>query len=675
MRLRTKLVLTILLEIVLTITIAGLWAYQGSKSEIERLARDLLVARTEYAYAICQRYQLHYGGPTPELKEEIKAVRIANDGYIVALDNSPSAARGTLIIHPTDEGNNLNNERFPHIQAVFREVDAQGQPDRYASFITYRQETEARGRQGELKIAYYMYYKPWHWILLSSAYERDLFQSSDVVRQRTIEAVSAMTVAGLIIMTLSVRRILAPLKQLTQTTQEVAAGKLDATFVFESQDEIGDLARSFNTMLRSVQHNLRIAQEFDIARRMQMEMLPPAPPDFAGLKIAARSIPATEVGGDFYDFIPLDERRLALIVGDVSGKGVSGAMVMSAALSALRHAAEQRHEPHEILQSANRRLARDLNRNMFVAAFCGLFDLESKRFIYANAGQPLPLLHRNGEAFYLPAPQAGDLLPLGIQPRLCYGHQLLQLQAGDVLVFYTDGIVDMMNDAHEPYSFERLRAAVQQHAPQTDLPGLLPLLIADAENFAGAQNRIDDLTLVAAQFDDLAPGQQAESHSRLMGEFHGAAARETRLQIPSQCGYEKLAMEAAAALAQGMGFAPARIADLRTAVAEACLNAMEHGNRWQEHESVEIVLQPERGGLAVQIIDRGAGFDAEAKPVHDLSSKISGAEAPRGMGLFLIAQLADRIDHQVLPGLGHVTTLHFMRSAEPRQPSSGKEVS
>ena len=121
MTLRSKLVLTVLLEIALTITIVGLWAYQGSKNEIERLARDLLISRTEYAYALCESYDLHYGGPTPKLKDEIKAVRIANDGYIVALDNSPSAANGTLIIHPTDEGNNLNQDRFPHIQAVFRD--------------------------------------------------------------------------------------------------------------------------------------------------------------------------------------------------------------------------------------------------------------------------------------------------------------------------------------------------------------------------------------------------------------------------------------------------------------------------------------------------------------------------------------------------------------------------
>ncbi len=672
MTLRSKLVLTVLLEIALTITIVGLWAYQGSKSEIERLARDLLVARTEYAYARCESYNLHYGGPTPALKDEIKAVRIANDGYIVALDNSPSAANGTLIIHPSDEGNNLNNDRFPHIQTVFHDVNAHGQRDRYAAFISYRQETEARGRQGEVKIAYYMYYRPWHWILLSSAYERDLFQSSGIVLQRTIEAVSAMTIVGLLIMTFSVRKILAPLKQLTLTTQEVAAGKLDATFVFDSKDEIGDLARSFNTMLRSLQHNLRMAQEFDIARRMQMEMLPAAPPALPGLKIAARSIPATEVGGDFYDFIPLDGHRIAIIIGDVSGKGVSGAMVMSAALSALRHAAEERQQPQEILQSANRRLARDLNQNMFVAVFCGLLDLEQRLLVYANAGQTMPLLLRNGEAFYLPLPRAGDLLPLGIQPQICYGHHHFELHSGDLLVFYTDGIVDMMNDAHEPYSFDRFRAAVQSRAPHTSLPEILDFLIADAERFAGAQNRIDDLTLVAARFEGL-PQMQTLSpvgpESRYLHDLRRAPAHEIRLTIPSQCGYEKLAMDAAAAMAERAGFRPARIADLCTAVSEACLNAIEHGNRSQESENVEIIFKLEEQGLMVQVVDTGTGFTAAARPSPDLANKISGQEAPRGMGLFLMEQLVDQVEHAALSPRGHVTTL-WLAGEQKRKGSS-----
>lgn len=318
MKIRSKLLLAVLLEIALTIVIVILYAYQGAH-ELEQLARDLLRAQTDFAYAVCDRYNQRYGRPTEELIEQISAVRIAIDGYIVAIDNSDTPDKGRLIIHPTNVGDNLNQPRFPHIQKIINRIDQAGRPDRYSAYDEYQQETGARGRQGERKIVYYMYYKPWDWILLSSAYERDLFQSADVVRRRTVEAIAAMTILAVIIMTLSIRKILAPLRQLNQTSQEVANGRLDATFAIDSKDKIGELARSFNKMLQSLQHNLRITQEFEIARRMQMEMLPETPPNLPGLQIEARSLPATEVGGDFYDFITLGPHQLAVIVGDVSG--------------------------------------------------------------------------------------------------------------------------------------------------------------------------------------------------------------------------------------------------------------------------------------------------------------------------------------------------------------------
>ncbi len=655
MTLRAKLILAILLEIALTITIVGLYAYQGSKNEIEQLARDLLMARTEYAYAKCESFNLHFGKPTPELMKAINAVRIATDGYIVAIDNNDGPSKGVAVIHPSAAGENLNTARFPHIQAVINHLDAQGRPDRYAAFTEYRQETEARGRQGELKIAYYMYYKPWNWILLSSAYEADLFKGTGIVLHRTIEAIAVMTVLGIIIMTLSVRRILDPLRQLTRTTEDVANGNLNATFQFESKDEIGNLARSLNKMMGALQQNLRITQEFEIARRMQTEMLPREAPALPGLQIVARSIPATEVGGDFYDFIRLDEHRLIIIVGDVSGKGVSGAMVTSAALSALRHAAEERRSPAEILNFANRRLARDLQRNMFVAVFCGVLDTAAGTLTYANAGQTLPMICREHEAFYLSAPLQGERFPLGARKAASYGQAQIALYANDLLVFYTDGIVDMMNRAREPYSFERFQASVQTHA-RTPLPEMLEHLIAAAESFAATKEHFDDITLLLTRFE----GNQREATRAAESEAFSSNenANEIRLTLPSHIGYEKLAMHAAAALAELIGFERERVADLRTAVAEACLNAMEHGNKLHDINRVDIAFKASHDHLTVQIFDNGTGF-ARSVSAPEVEKKIRGEETPRGLGLYLIERLVDEVEYKVLPELGHVTTLRM----------------
>ncbi|MCI0694445.1 SpoIIE family protein phosphatase [candidate division KSB1 bacterium] len=500
MTLRARLILMALLEIALTISIVGAVIYHESRKEIETLARDLIRARTEYAYAVCERYYELYQQPTPDLKEEIRKVRIAADGYIAVIRNVPADKKGVLVIHPVDEERNINTPEFPHIQEIIQTIDAAGQIDAYAGYKDFVQGTEARGRQGEKKIGYYMYYKPWGWILLSTAYERDIFLSADMVKERTIIAIVFVGIAAMFLVTLSIRKMFLPLRQLTALTHEVAAGNLDASIVVESKDEIGALARSFNVMLRSIKQNIRISQEFDIARRMQAQMLPKTAPQFPGIQIAAYSLPATEVGGDFYDFLPLKEDRLGIIVGDVSGKGVSGAMVMTGALSAIRFAAEERQTTHEILERSNRRLVHDIQVNMFVAVFCGILDLSRKILYYSNAGQTMPMLYRNGQASFLPQSENGDRFPLGIRPQVKFEQLQIALQPGDLLVFYTDGIVDMMNGTAEPFGFERLQQSIQMHvhAPLGELPRRL---IADAEKYTGTREHIDDLTLVVLRLE------------------------------------------------------------------------------------------------------------------------------------------------------------------------------
>lgn len=131
---------------------------------------------------------------------------------------------------------------------------------------------------------------------------------------------------------------------------------------------------------------------------------------------------------------------------------------------------------------------------------------------------------------------------------------------------------------------------------------------------------------------------------------------EIRLILPSRFGYEKIAMESAAAVARLMGFSPSRIEDLRTAVSEACINAIEHGNKLNAISRVEVLLFPGRRRLTVQVHDNGCGFTRTGgKP--DLEKKLAGVEPPRGWGLFLIERLVDGVHFKTMPEMGHVTTL------------------
>jgi len=656
MTLRAKLVLMGLLEIVLTISIVGVVIYDESRKEIESLARDLLRARTDFAYALCERYDELYHQPTAELREEIRRVRIATDGYIAVIQNEPAEKKGVLVIHPTSEGKNINIPEFSHIQDIIRNVDASGPQDGYAGYKDFEQKTEARGRQGEQKIGYYKYYKPWGWILLSTAYEGDIFHRAEAVKERAVIAVVFVGILGIFFVTMSIRKMFGPLQQLTELTHRVAEGNLDATIVVESKDEIGTLARSFNLMLRSLKQNMRISQEFDIARRMQAEMLPKTAPRISGLKIESLSLPATEVGGDFYDFLPFNGNRFGVVIGDVSGKGVSGAMVMTGALSAIRFAAEERQTAAEILERSNRRLVNDIQVNMFVAVFCGIFDLEKNVLYYSNAGQTMPMLYRNGEVSFLPQSENGDRFPLGIRRQVKFEQMQIALQPGDLLVFYTDGIVDMMNGTTEPFGFERLQASIKKHA-QVSLTELPRRLIADAETYTGGRAHLDDLTLMAVRVEKLASPASGKLEMADAAIERSETPGEVRLSLPSYIGYERMAMDAAAAMAKMMGFSAARVEDLRTAVSETCINAIEHGNKLNAANSVDVVVRSEAQTLTVQVFDNGGGFINVAHTVPRLEEKIHGNGNPRGWGLFLIEKLVDHVEFKTMPELGHVTTL------------------
>jgi len=494
MTLRFKLIAVALVEIVLTITVVGALAFRESKHELENLARELLRAKTEYAYALCERYNQEYGEPSDEIKQALTAMRISADGYISVLDNSPES-KGKLVVHPAEVGKNLYNDEFPHIKKIYDQINAMGGQPGYGGFTVYVQRTEARGRAGERKIGYYLYFKPWNWILLATSYESDIFVSSAIVRQNTVQIVVISSLLAALIIGFSIRKMFSPLRQLIQTTKDVAAGNLDASIVISSKDEIGELGRSFNTMLRSIKQNTRIWQELEIARLMQTRMLPAASPPIPGVELVARSLPATEVGGDFYDFLPACDGRYGLIIGDISGKGLSGAMVMSAAISSIRFAAEGLCNTAEILSRANQRLNRDLQSNMFVAACLGMLDPERLHFSYTNAGQPLPLLCRDGRVDFVPQDHVGDRFPLGIFPAVAYRELEIKLQRGDLLVFYTDGIVDMMNDRGEPYGFDRLRGAIERHLNHP-LADIISAVVADAENYGGNGNPQDDVTML-----------------------------------------------------------------------------------------------------------------------------------------------------------------------------------
>jgi serine phosphatase RsbU (regulator of sigma subunit) len=247
----------------------------------------------------------------------------------------------------------------------------------------------------------------------------------------------------------------------------------------------------------------RMEEELKIAHDIQLSMLPDRAPIIEGFSIAAKSIPAREVGGDFYDFIEIMEngsKRLGIVVGDVSGKAVSGALVMAASRSIFRVLTEAHESVEEVMNRGNARLHQDVKKGMFVALLYAVLDPREKTLTFTNAGQVSPVLFSPEKAKPEYIDTEGDRFPLGIIKECDYQAKLVSLKQGDILVFYTDGMVEAVNDKSELYGFERFLVSIEE-GRELGADELLEKLINDVMLYAGKVEQHDDLTAVVVKVD------------------------------------------------------------------------------------------------------------------------------------------------------------------------------
>jgi sigma-B regulation protein RsbU (phosphoserine phosphatase) len=248
-------------------------------------------------------------------------------------------------------------------------------------------------------------------------------------------------------------------------------------------------------LLEEVIEKERMEEELAIARDLQTSMLPATCPEIEGFEIAATSIPAREVGGDFFDFIQIGEGRVGVVVADVTGKSVSGALVMSASRSVFRMLSEEELTVGEIMIRANRRTKKDIKSGMFVALLYVVLNSRDRTLSLCSAGQtqPIHVSAETGKARLVET--AGDTFPLGILEDAEYQETRLQLARGDRVVLYTDGIVEAMNEQQEIFGFERLLDVIQgtQHVKADKL---LRETIDRVNEFVGGAAQHDDLTVI-----------------------------------------------------------------------------------------------------------------------------------------------------------------------------------
>jgi steroid delta-isomerase-like uncharacterized protein len=258
-------------------------------------------------------------------------------------------------------------------------------------------------------------------------------------------------------------------------------------FRFSSEGKVvesWDSYDQFRMMRQSIEQELRLA------RSIQQASLPKEVPQLEGWQITPYYQSAREVGGDFYDFHPLSESRLGLVVGDATGKGVPAALVMSTTCGMLRLAAQSSSSPGEMLQRVNETLFPYIPPNMFVTCFYAILDPESGSLTYANAGHDLPYLWRGGDCEELRARG----MPLGLMPGMSYEEKETILQAGEAALLYSDGLVEAHGPEGDMFGFPRLQALVAEHGEARFLG---TLLLEELYSFTGEEwEQEDDITLL-----------------------------------------------------------------------------------------------------------------------------------------------------------------------------------
>ena len=332
---------------------------------------------------------------------------------------------------------------------------------------------------------------------------------------------TSLTVCFIILFLVVLRRkVIQPIDKLTLATgdfienneEELATGTVEVNVPdIRTGDEVELLANSFRKMeedmisyIRSftqiTAEKERIGAELNVATQIQADMLPrifPAFPERKEFDIYATMDPAKEVGGDFYDFFLVDDDHLAVVIADVSGKGVPAALFMVIAKTLIKNHAQNKDAPGAVFTQTNEQLCEGNDAGLFVTAWMGVLEISTGKLIYVNAGHNPPLLRRADEKFEWLKSRPGFVLA-GMEG-VRYRENEMEMQPGDMLFLYTDGVTEATNANQELFGEERLLETLNEQ-PKLPVSALLPKVKKSIDSFVGEAEQFDDITMLSLNY-------------------------------------------------------------------------------------------------------------------------------------------------------------------------------
>ena len=395
------------------------------------------------------------------------------------------------------------------------------------------------------------------------------------------------------------------------------------------------VARNVRNYHRLREQKERMQGELRIGRDIQMSMVPktaPPFPDAKTLDFAASMVPAKDVGGDLYDYY-VQDKKLYFCIGDVSGKGVPAALVMTVTRTLFRAFSSHESSPARLVSRMNNYLSESNESEMFVTFFMGVLDLSSGRMTYCNAGHNPPFLLTDtvGELPVKPN------LSMGVVSNFPYEEQEITLHRDDALFLYTDGLSEAENAQARQFGMQRIEEVLHV---RRDSQGQLSAMLAAVEAFVGDAPQSDDLTMLRIHYLGQNPASQAVRHLTLHNDIRQIHQLETFME----------------AIASEKNLNPALALNLNLALEEAVTNVINYAYPKGTDGLVEIEAVLEEKSLEFIITDSGTPFDPTTRPDADITLSVEDRPIG-GLGIYLVRQIMDEVTYRWKDGKNRLTLI------------------
>lgn len=418
-----------------------------------------------------------------------------------------------------------------------------------------------------------------------------------------------------------------------------AISKLD----IRTGDEIENLASSIRKMERDINSYIlnlsritaekeRIGAELDVAAKIQADMLPcifPAFPDRHEFDIRASMTPAKEVGGDFYDFFLVDDDHLALVMADVSGKGVPAALFMVITKTLIKNAVQTGLSPKAALEKVNNQLCENNDAEMFVTVWLGIYEISTGKLTAANAGHEYPAVRRNGKGFELYKDRHGFVLA-GME-NIRYREYELQMEPGETLFVYTDGVAEATDSGNNLYGTDRMLEALNRN-PEAEPEELIGTVYQSIDEFVGEASQFDDITMLALT--------RKKENSKGMLKLKTEVNMECISEVTEF--FEEQLRKCNAPVSV--------VAQIGMVTDEIFSNIV----RYSGATSVTAGCETEDHRVILRFADNGRPYDPTKKSDPDISIPAQEREIG-GLGIYLVKKTMDRIRYEYLDGFNILT--------------------